>query len=619
MNEFPTASRISARTAAVLLLLLLTLSFQGSRGLWEPDEGRHASIAVSMLASGDWMLPHLAGLDFLDKPPLLFWSMAGGIALLGQNEWGARICLSLFFLATAVAVAGLGRALWDRDTGDFAALAWGTSLLPFVASNSATPDLPLACFSAWAWLGVVRASRAATDRSRRWAWILAGVAAGLGLLTKGPALLVQLPALLAFLIADRRIRTPAALRGIAFAGLAALAVAAIWYVPILATVPGAGQYILDNQVSGRLYTARYERHPGLLGALVVYLPTLVVGALPWWPAALAAVVRRGRLAGRRAFAGNLVRSPAAILVSAGILVPLSVFAVASSKLPLYLLPVLTPVALVAGRTLGARSPGARRWPAWLLVWVGALLALKAYAAYFPTGARDSRELAREVEQRIDLAETGVIVVGAQANGLLFYGVNDFHWVRWGDNPYPLFEPPPKVEAALPAILREGRPHLVLFAPHIAGEMHQRFERFGLECGSVQRFERLAGFVCTPGPATPARTQSVPVAPSPAATGASSAASISAMRPNLIRGRPAARPRSTSIWSSRFQPEKSTGRRPRAAISSSIGASGASGVSGASGAGTRAARSSSIAVAVSVPSGLLLPMSPVGPRLTQPET
>ena len=88
MNGLPRIFGISARTGVLLLLLLLTFAFQGSRGLWEPDEGRHASIAVAMLDSGEWLVPHLAGLHFIDKPPLLFWAMAGGIAVLGQNEWG---------------------------------------------------------------------------------------------------------------------------------------------------------------------------------------------------------------------------------------------------------------------------------------------------------------------------------------------------------------------------------------------------------------------------------------------------------------------------------------------------------------------------------------------------
>ena len=497
MSPAPISSWKLSRGVSFSLLLLLTLSFQGSRGLWEPDEGRYGSIAVTMLDSGEWLLPNLAGLHFIDKPPLLFWGMAGGIAALGRNEWGARFCLCLFYLLTAVAIAGLGRALWDRETGDTAAVVWGASLLPFLASNTATPDLALACFSAWTWVGVVRAARADDSGKRRLAWLFAGLAAGLGLLTKGPALLVELLPLLVFVLVDRKLSLGAAIRGIALAGSCALAVAAIWYLPILLTVPGASSYLFDNQVTGRLFGARYERSPGLAGALATYLPTLLAGALPWWPAAVAAAVRSARPLGSRAFASAVLRSPAASLIATGVLVPIVVFSVAGSKLPFYLLPAWTPFALGVARLLGPQMRTSARFRIWFLIWVGALLAIKAGAAYLPVGAKDSRELARGIQRRIDDRTTGVIVVSAQANGLTFYGVEDFHWLRWGDNPYPLFAPPPKIEAALPRIAREGRSHLVLVMPAYARETKVRFQRLDWNCGDEARLARFTAFVCSP--------------------------------------------------------------------------------------------------------------------------
>src|SRR2546426_12500833 len=67
----------------------------GWLGLIEPTETRYAEIAREMLASGDWLIPRLNGIPHFHKPPLAYWSAASGMALLGVNEWGARLGAAL--------------------------------------------------------------------------------------------------------------------------------------------------------------------------------------------------------------------------------------------------------------------------------------------------------------------------------------------------------------------------------------------------------------------------------------------------------------------------------------------------------------------------------------------
>ena len=88
-----------------LVIFGISLAFQGSRGLFEADEGRYADVALAMFRTGDWLVPRLQDLVYLDKPPAIYWTIAAGFKLLGVNEWGARIGQSLALTATAFLVA----------------------------------------------------------------------------------------------------------------------------------------------------------------------------------------------------------------------------------------------------------------------------------------------------------------------------------------------------------------------------------------------------------------------------------------------------------------------------------------------------------------------------------
>ena len=59
--------------AFVAVLWFATLSL---RPLFNTDEGRYAEIPREMLSGGDWVIPHLNGLAYVEKPPLQYWATA---------------------------------------------------------------------------------------------------------------------------------------------------------------------------------------------------------------------------------------------------------------------------------------------------------------------------------------------------------------------------------------------------------------------------------------------------------------------------------------------------------------------------------------------------------------
>src|SRR5437868_3488240 len=96
MNSTATVARTEARqgVARIVLGLLLAVVWFGNinyRALTEPDEGRYAEVPREMLASGDWIIPHLNGFPYLEKPPLQYWTTAASYAVFGQEPWVARL------------------------------------------------------------------------------------------------------------------------------------------------------------------------------------------------------------------------------------------------------------------------------------------------------------------------------------------------------------------------------------------------------------------------------------------------------------------------------------------------------------------------------------------------
>ncbi len=252
-------------------------------------------------------------------------------------------------------------------------------------------------------------------------------------------------------------------------------------------LPGGIGYLWDNQVAGRLVHEGYARNPGPLGGFEVYLPTLLLGALPWCLAWL----RRGPGQERvlsRAFWSRLPGRPVALELAVWFALPLAVFLAASSRLPLYVLPLFAPLALATTRRLTGpggwfehgSGPAARIG---LAAWVVLLLAVKGGAALYDTPL-DSRRLAQELRAAGVATTSRIVTVDLKKNGLAFYGYAHLEQTTQAAVPYPFYSPLARLSEVVGRMQGDRRERLFLVETKKADEVAAILEGAGFEARRV---------------------------------------------------------------------------------------------------------------------------------------
>ena len=305
----------------------------GYRGLYNPDEGRYAEVPREMLASGDWVIPHLNGLVYIEKPPLQYWATAISEALFGQNDWAARLYIGLCALATLYAVWALVRREWDAAAAARAAVMLGSSLLFILLGHQLTLDMSLTLFTTVTFVGFCNAQRA--PHWQRWmllSW--AGIAGAF--LTKGLiAGVLPLLALIVYSLLQRDL-TPWR-RLLLVRGAVVFAILCLpWLILIQHRLPQFFQFFFVREHFQRFLTRIEDRYQPWW----FFIPVLLAGVLPWLLPALRALSLDWRAGGARP--GFDLRRFAWVWCA----VVFVFFSASDSKLLTYIMPMFPQLALL---------------------------------------------------------------------------------------------------------------------------------------------------------------------------------------------------------------------------------------------------------------------------------
>jgi 4-amino-4-deoxy-L-arabinose transferase-like glycosyltransferase len=438
MAESREAARLGDLLWLGLAVLLLIGTGLGTRAPWPADEPRFALIAREMVHTGEWLFPRIGGDLYPDKPPVYFWLLSVCYFLTGSLR--ASFLIPAFLSACTVAglVYDLGRRIAGRASGLAAAVTLVCSVQFLMTMRGAQIDPVLCAFTTLSLYGLLRHLLFGPA----WGWyFVGGVAAGLGVVTKGVGFLPLLVLIPYAVLGARgfsvwRMSAPAAgsggldftaTRSMAEARSAASPVAyskwrwglvavgfllgvSVWLVPMLVAVatrhdPALVAYrdeILFQQTVHRYAAAWHHVEPWYYFILNV-IPGL------WLPFSLLLIwlVPRWIAAWRE-------RDARVWLPLAWVLLTLLFFSLSTGKRGIYIFPALPALAIAASPYLPhIFSRSSVRWTSLLL---GAVVVLAALAVLIADATGHGKLRAQAAEQGIaSLAPiTAVAALGAFA-------------------------------------------------------------------------------------------------------------------------------------------------------------------------------------------------------------
>src|SRR5215472_9486226 len=125
----------------ILSLLWLGIYFAGmfTPALLDDVDTIHAEAAREMLVRHDWVTMYTNGIRYLEKAPLMYWSLATSYTLFGISDWSTRLPLMLGVLALLFATYKLGRFAYGELGGLYAGVVLATSIGPYIFTRFLIP------------------------------------------------------------------------------------------------------------------------------------------------------------------------------------------------------------------------------------------------------------------------------------------------------------------------------------------------------------------------------------------------------------------------------------------------------------------------------------------------
>lgn len=356
---------VLGRQRALLLLTVIGViwfALLGYRSLLQPDEGRYAEIPREMVATGDWLTPHLNGFKYFEKPAGQYWLTAIGYTLFGESNTTARLWPAVLGFLTLPWIMWLGTRLFNRATGLYAGLILASTALWVFLSHTLTLDAGVSAFMFFG-VGALLMAQSCRDNPRAVRnWMLFGWSM-LAVATLWKGLMgIVLPATVVFLYSlwMRDFRWWRHLH-LGKGSILFLLITTPWFIAVSVANPSFARFFFLHEQLERFAEKIYHYDQPWW----YYAPLLFVVGLPWMANIFMALFRPGFRSqygqGPRWWVThNAAHAPAFDPVRflwIYVVFIIAFFSLSHSKLLTYLLPVYPALALIAGQRLGAGATG----------------------------------------------------------------------------------------------------------------------------------------------------------------------------------------------------------------------------------------------------------------------
>lgn len=316
------------------------------------DEARFAQASRQMLETGDFIDIRLQDQTRYKKPIGIYWLQAAAAEIVGDGAaspiWVYRLPSFLGALAAALLTWWTALALASRRAALIAGLLTAANLLLVVEAHLAKTDAVLLATVVLAQGALARIWLADGDRPQFGLAALFWTAIGLGILVKGPIILLVTGLTAAVLMAlggrSGLARRLAVWRGLAWAVL----LVAPWFLAI--TIASDGGFFSESvggDMLAKVFSVR-ESHGAPPGTYAVLM------FITFWPGA-------AYLALGGPFIRDNGRRPAILFALAWALPTWIVFELVATKLPHYVLPTYPALAILAATSIDEGASRARGW------------------------------------------------------------------------------------------------------------------------------------------------------------------------------------------------------------------------------------------------------------------